>query len=195
MKRLLDAILSGVALIVLAPLMLGLALAVAMGSKGGAFFRQPRVGLNGRPFELYKLRTMRLHHDGAEVTLGTQDPRITPLGRVLRAYKLDELPQLWNVLIGDMSIVGPRPEVQTYVDLYTEEMRQVLSVRPGLTDPASIAGFDEGARLQASDDPQAYYREVIMPEKVALQLAYVREATFGSDIRIIARTLLRIFKG
>lgn len=195
MKRFLDAALSGAALIVLAPLMLALASAVALTSKGGAFYRQTRVGLNGRPFVLYKFRSMRANNRGAEVTLGTSDPRITPLGKWLRAYKLDELPQLWNVFIGDMSIVGPRPEVEAYVVLYTDEMRRVLTVRPGLTDPASIAGFDEGARLQAAEDPEAHYREVIMPEKVALQLDYVQTATLGSDIRVIARTLFRIFKG
>ena len=113
---------------------------------------------------------------------------------MLRNYKLDELPQLWNVLKGDMSLVGPRPEVAKYVALYTDEMREVLTVRPGLTDPASIAGFDEGERLEAADDPERHYREIIMPEKVQQQLAYVRSATFGSDIRIIARTFFRIFK-
>ncbi len=113
---------------------------------------------------------------------------------MLRKYKLDELPQLWNVVKGDMSLVGPRPEVAKYVALYTNEMREVLKVRPGLTDPASIAGFDEVERLEATDDPEQHYREVILPEKVAQQLAYVRSATFASDIRIIARTLFRIFK-
>ena len=137
---------------------------------------------------------MQVHREGAQVTLGTSDPRITSFGRVLRKYKLDELPQLWNVVKGDMSLVGPRPEVAKYVALYTDEMREVLTVRPGLTDPASIAGFDEGERLEAADDPEQHYREVILPEKVVQQLAYVRSATFGSDIRIIARTLFRIFK-
>jgi lipopolysaccharide/colanic/teichoic acid biosynthesis glycosyltransferase len=137
---------------------------------------------------------MHVHCEGAQVTLGTSDPRITSVGRVLRKYKLDELPQLWNVVKGDMSLVGPRPEVAKYLALYTNEMREVLKVRPGLTDPASIAGFDEGERLEAANDPEQHYREVILPEKVAQQLAYVRSATFASDIRVIARTLFRIFK-
>lgn len=195
MKRVLDVVLSGAALIAISPLFLALAVTVFLSSPGGAFYSQTRVGLNGRPFVLYKFRSMRANNRGAQVTLGSTDPRITPLGAWLRAYKLDELPQLWNVLIGDMSIVGPRPEVEAYVALYTDEMRDILTVRPGLTDPASIAGFDEGARLQAAEDPEAYYREVLMPEKVALQMDYVRTATLGSDIRVIARTLLRIFKG
>ena len=109
-------------------------------------------------FRLHKFRSMQVNREGAKVTLGTSDPRITSVGRVLRKYKLDELPQLWNVVKGDMSLVGPRPEVAKYVALYTDEMRGVLTVRPGLTDPASIAGFDEGARLEAADDPEQHYR-------------------------------------
>ena len=113
---------------------------------------------------------------------------------MLRKYKLNELPQLWNVLKGDMSLVGPRPEVAKYVALYTDEMREVLKVRPELMDPAGIAGINEGERLEAAKDPEQHYREIILPEKVARQMAYVRSATFASDIRIIARTLFRIFK-
>lgn len=194
MKRLFDAFTSAIALLMLAPLLLVIAAAVAASSRGGAFYHQERIGRHGIPFQLHKFRSMRVHHGGAQVTLGTNDPRITSMGRILRAYKLDELPQLWNVLKGDMSLVGPRPEVAKYVALYTDEMREVLSARPGLTDPASIAGFDEGERLEAAADPEQHYRDVIMPEKVSQQLAYVQTATFGSDIRIIARTLLRIFK-
>lgn len=194
MKRLFDALFSATALLLLAPLLLAIAAAVAASSRGGAFYHQERIGQHGIPFQLHKFRSMRVHRGGAQVTLGTNDPRITSMGRILRAYKLDELPQLWNVLKGDMSLVGPRPEVAKYVALYTDEMREVLSARPGLTDPASIAGFDEGKRLEAAADPEQHYRDVIMPEKVSQQLAYVRTATFGSDIRIIARTLLRIFK-
>jgi len=194
MKRAFDAFCSAIALLLLAPLLLLIGIVVAAGSSGGAFYHQERIGRHGAPFRLHKFRSMQVHREGAQVTLGTIDPRITSVGRVLRKYKLDELPQLWNVVKGDMSLVGPRPEVAQYVALYTDEMRGVLTVRPGLTDPASIAGFDEGERLEAADDPEQYYREVILPEKVAQQLAYVRSATFGSDIRIIARTLFRIFK-
>ena len=194
MKRAFDAFCSAIALLLLAPLLLLIGIVVAAGSSGGAFYHQERIGRHGAPFRLHKFRSMQVHREGAQVTLGTSDPRITSVGRVLRKYKLDELPQLWNVVKGDMSLVGPRPEVAQYVALYTDEMRGVLTVRPGLTDPASIAGFDEGERLEAADDPEQHYREVILPEKVAQQLAYVRSATFGSDIRIIARTLFRIFK-
>ena len=194
MKRVFDALFSATALVLLTPLLLVIAAVVAAESSGGAFYHQDRIGRNGVPFRLHKFRSMQVHREGAQVTLGTSDPRITSVGRVLRNYKLDELPQLWNVLKGDMSLVGPRPEVAKYVALYTDEMREVLTVRPGLTDPASIAGFDEGERLEAAADPERHYREIIMPEKVQQQLAYVRSATFGSDIRVIARTFFRIFK-
>lgn len=194
MKRVFDALFSATALVLLMPLLLVIAAVVAAESRGGAFYHQERIGRHGVPFRLHKFRSMQVHREGAQVTLGTSDPRITSVGRVLRNYKLDELPQLWNVVKGDMSLVGPRPEVAKYVALYTDEMREVLTVRPGLTDPASIAGFDEGERLEAAADPERHYREIIMPEKVQQQLAYVRSATFGSDIRVIARTFFRIFK-
>lgn len=194
MKRVFDALFSATTLVLLTPLLLVIAAAVAAESRGGAFYHQERIGRHGVLFRLHKFRSMQVHREGAQVTLGTSDPRITSVGRVLRNYKLDELPQLWNVVKGDMSLVGPRPEVAKYVALYTDEMREVLTVRPGITDPASIAGFDEGERLEAAADPERYYREIIMPEKVQQQLAYVRSATFGSDIRIIARTFFRIFK-
>ena len=194
MKRVFDALFSATALVLLTPLLLLIAAFVTAESRGGAFYHQERIGRHGVPFRLHKFRSMHVHREGAQVTLGTSDPRITTIGRVLRSCKLDELPQLWNVLKGDMSLVGPRPEVAKYVELYTDEMREVLDVRPGLTDPASIAGFDEGERLEAAADPERHYREVILPEKVQQQLAYVRSATFGSDIRIIARTFFRIFK-
>jgi lipopolysaccharide/colanic/teichoic acid biosynthesis glycosyltransferase len=194
MKRVFDVLFSATALVLLTPLLLLIAAIVGAESRGGAFYHQERIGRHGVPFRLHKFRSMHVHREGAQVTLGTSDPRITSVGRVLRNYKLDELPQLWNVLKGDMSLVGPRPEVAKYVELYTEEMREVLNVRPGLTDPASIAGFDEGERLEAAANPERHYREVMLPEKVQQQLAYVRSATFGSDIRIIARTFFRIFE-
>lgn len=194
MKRAFDALFSAATMLLFAPVLLLIAAVVVAESRGGALYHQERVGRHGSTFNLHKFRSMRAHDSGAQLTLGTNDPRITTVGRVLRKYKLDELPQLWNVLMGEMSLVGPRPEVAKYVALYTEEMREVLQVRPGLTDPASITGFDEGERLEAAEDPERYYRDVIMPEKVQQQLAYVRSATFGSDIRIIARTFFRIFK-
>jgi lipopolysaccharide/colanic/teichoic acid biosynthesis glycosyltransferase len=194
MKRVFDVLFSATALVLLTPFLLLIAAVIAAESRGGACYHQERIGRYGIPFRLHKFRSMHVHQDGAQVTLGTNDPRITSVGRVLRTYKLDELPQLWNVLKGDMSLVGPRPEVARYVALYTEEMREVLNVRPGLTDPASIAGFDEGERLEAAANPERHYREVMLPEKVQQQLAYVRSATFGSDIRIIARTFFRIFE-
>lgn len=194
MKRAFDGFCSAIALVSLAPLLLLIAGFVAAGSRGGALYHQKRIGRHGVPFRLHKFRSMHVHREGAQVTLGTSDPRITSVGRVLRNYKLDELPQLWNVVKGDMSLVGPRPEVAKYIALYTDEMREVLKVRPELTDPAGIAGINEGERLEAAEDPEQHYREIILPEKVARQMAYVRSATFASDIRIIARTLFRIFK-
>jgi lipopolysaccharide/colanic/teichoic acid biosynthesis glycosyltransferase len=195
MKRAFDLLISALALLVLSPMLGAIALWVVMDSRGGAFYGQDRIGKNGRPFRLFKFRSMISGSGGTEVTLGNNDSRITKAGAVLRRYKLDELPQLWNVIIGDMSIVGPRPEVPGYVALYTDDMRQVLEVRPGLTDPGSIAGFDEGKELAEAADPEAHYRLVILPAKVALQQAYLQNATFLTDIRVIVRTLRRIFKG
>lgn len=185
---------SAIALVVFATLLLLIGVVVTAASRGGDFYHQERIGRHGVPFRLYKFQSMCVHLEGAQATLGTSDPRITSVGRVLRKYKLNELPQLWNVLKGDMSLVGPRPEVAKYVALYTDEMREVLKVRPELTDPAGIAGINEGERLEAAEDPEQHYREIILPEKVARQMAYVRSATFASDIWIIARTLFRIFK-
>lgn len=194
MKRLLDF---GIALIgctILTPVFLALAFLVARESPGGSIYRQERIGKNGRPFFLLKFRSMRANMPGPEITVGNSDPRITRTGQWLRKTKLDELPQLWNVVKGDMSLVGPRPEVAKYVALYTPKQRGVLNVRPGLTDPASIDAFDEGARLEAADDPDTYYREVILPQKVNLQLAYLRTANVLTDGRVIIRTLLRILQ-
>jgi lipopolysaccharide/colanic/teichoic acid biosynthesis glycosyltransferase len=194
MKRLLDF---GIALIgcaILTPVFLALAILVARESPGGAIYRQERIGKNGRPFFLLKFRSMRANIPGPEITLGNSDPRITRTGQWLRKTKLDELPQLWNVVKGDMSLVGPRPEVAKYVALYTPKQRDVLNVRPGLTDPASIDAFDEGARLETAEDPETYYREVILPKKVNLQLAYLSTANVLTDGWVIVRTLLRILQ-
>ena len=195
MKRFIDIIASGLGLLVLLPLMMALIIWIQLDSPGSAFYKQQRVGKDGRSFWLFKFRSMADRAGGPEVTLGHSDPRITAAGSWLRRTKLDELPQLWNVLIGDMSLVGPRPEVPHYVELYSDEMKRVLSVRPGLTDPASLNGFDEGALLDAADDPERHYVEVVMPQKVAMQLDYIDRANAFSDLMLVARTLLRIFKG
>ncbi len=195
MRRVIDFVLAALGLLVVAPLVVGLAVWIRLDSPGWPFYSQTRIGRNGRPFRLYKLRSMR-PVDGLEsgLTHGNDDPRITRVGRWMRRTKLDELPQLWNVVRGDMALVGPRPEVPEFVARYTEEQREVLRARPGLTDPASLAAFDEGAELAAVEDPEAHYLEVIMPRKVADQIAYLRSRTLASDAALIARTVLRIFR-
>ncbi len=196
MKRLFDIVASGLALLVLLPLMVVLALAVALGSPGGAFFRQTRVGRNGEPFQLLKFRSMRPGSEAkGQITVGERDPRITGVGHFLRRTKLDELPQLLNILKGDMSVVGPRPEVPRYVALYTAEQREVLRVRPGLTSLASIAYINENEVLGRSADPERTYVEEVMPAKLALDLRYVREQNLAMDLRIIAGTLKRMISG
>lgn len=196
MKRLFDIVTSGLALLVLLPLMVVLALAVALGSPGGAFFRQTRVGRNGEPFQLLKFRSMRPGSEAkGQITVGERDPRITGVGHFLRRTKLDELPQLLNILKGDMSVVGPRPEVPRYVALYTAEQREVLRVRPGLTSLASIAYINENEVLGRSADPERTYVEEVMPAKLALDLRYVREQNLALDLRIIAGTLKRMISG
>jgi len=193
-KRTFDALSSLMALIILLPVLTLISIVVMLESPGGFLFRQERVGKRGITFELLKFRSMRANVPGPLITIGESDPRITRSGQWLRRTKLDELPQLWNVFVGHMSIVGPRPEVPKYVALYDEEMRQVLNVRPGLTDPASIDAFDEGAELAAAKDPDGHYRTVILPRKVRAQLAYAKNSSFLSDGRVIVRTLLRILK-
>lgn len=195
MKRLLDIIFSVLVLLFLWPMLLLIGLMISMDSPGGVFFRHTRIGKDGKPFQLLKFRSMRIHLGGAEVTLGNHDERITKTGRWIRKYKLDELPQFWNVLKGEMSIVGPRPESPHYVNLYTPEMKRVLNVKPGITDPASLQAFDEGAVLAEQSDPESYYREVVLPAKVAEQLKYLEKATWASDGALIIRTLLRVLKG
>lgn len=195
MKRLFDIVVSALALCVLAPVLLMLALVVALGSPGGAFFRQERVGLNGRTFKLLKFRSMRPGSESrGQITVGARDPRITGVGHFMRKTKLDELPQLFNILQGDMSVVGPRPEVPRYVALYTTEQRQVLSVRPGLTSLASITYINENELLGRSNDPERTYVEDVMPAKLALDLQYVREQSLGLDLRIMFGTLMALFR-
>ncbi|MDI9341447.1 MAG: sugar transferase [Sediminibacterium sp.] len=195
LKRLFDIVFSFTGFIVLSPLLLVLGLWVILGSKGGMFYRQERIGRNGKVFRLFKFRSMYTNSDKKGLlTVGGRDPRITPAGYYLRRYKLDELPQLLNVLIGDMSLVGPRPEVKKYVDLYTPEQRKVLLVRPGITDYASLEYFEENDLLARSADPEKTYIEEIMPAKLRLNERYIMEAGLLTDLKIILRTLKRIVK-
>lgn len=193
-KRAFDLLASLLAIILLSPILVLIAIMIKLDSPGPVFYRGVRVGRNGRPFRIYKFRSMVAAAErlGGSST-ADDDPRITRVGRFLRKYKLDELPQLINVIKGDMSLVGPRPEVQEYVDMYTEEEREILRVRPGITDWASLWNADEGAVLAGSDDPDRVYREVIRPVKIKLQLEYVRRHSFWMDLRILALTLLRVF--
>src|SRR5437773_928551 len=190
-KRLFDLLIAGLALLLLSPLLLVLALWVKLDSPGPVLFRQERVGRFGRPFHIHKFRTMV--HDpaqhGPQITVG-DDPRITRAGRLLRHYKLDELPQLVDVLRGAMSLVGPRPEVPRYVALYPPALRdKVLSVRPGITDLASIQFRDENALLSKSADPEREYAEVVLPAKLRYAAEYVDHATLATDLRLLGLTL------
>jgi len=188
-KRAFDIVCAALGLALLAPLLLVLALWIKLDSPGPVFFRQQRVGRRGRPFLIHKFRTMRADNAGPQITVGA-DPRITRCGALLRRYKLDELPQLWDVLRGAMSLVGPRPEVPRYVALYPDDMRRlVLSVRPGITDPASLHYRNESERLAAAADPEREYIEVVMPAKLALAADYVRQASLAGDLRLILSTL------
>lgn len=192
-KRTLDVVAAGGGLLVTSPLLLAAALAVKLGSKGPVFFKQQRVGRNFEPFKILKFRTMVVDAEqrGGQITFGA-DPRITRVGRLLRKTKLDELPQLINVLRGDMSLVGPRPEVPRYVEMFRDDYAQVLAVRPGLTDPASVKYRDEAEQLATAEDPEREYAERILPDKIALAKQYIAEATFFGDIGIVLQTLVRI---
>jgi lipopolysaccharide/colanic/teichoic acid biosynthesis glycosyltransferase len=182
--------LAGVGLVALAPLMAGIAAAVRLDSPGPILYRAKRAGRGGRPFTMYKFRTMRVRPAGQGDRITRQgDDRITRVGRVLRAGRLDELPQLWNVLAGDMSLVGPRPEDPHYVELYTPSQRRVLDVRPGVTSLAALRYRDEQALLVGPDWEQTY-RAVVMPAKLAIDLAYVERQALGLDLRILAATAL-----
>lgn len=190
-KRLFDIVCSALGLLLLLPVLLSIATWVRLDSPGPALFRQTRVGRFGRPFTIHKFRTMRVA-PGADITVG-MDPRITLAGRWLRASKLDELPQLWDVLRGAMSLVGPRPELPHYVALYPADLReQVLAVRPGITDPASLDFSHEAEQLAAAADPEREYREVILPAKLRLSAAYAEQANLWTDLRLILRTLARV---
>ena len=188
-KRIFDIVASGCGLIVLSPVFLVLAIWIKLDSKGPVFYRQVRVGRNNKDFRIFKFRSMRVGSDkGSLVTIGGHDPRITRSGYFIRKFKLDEFPQLINVFVGDMSLVGPRPEVRHYVDYWTPEQMHVLDVRPGITDPASIKFRNENELMEQAEDPEKYYIEVIMQEKIKLYLEYVQNAGFWYDIKLIFQT-------
>jgi lipopolysaccharide/colanic/teichoic acid biosynthesis glycosyltransferase len=189
-KHLFDVAISVVALALVSPILAAAALAIKLGSRGSVFFRQARIGLNGRPFQMYKFRTMVVGADRLGPSSTTaDDPRITPIGRTLRRLNIDELPQFINVLKGDMSVVGPRPQVPWAVERYTPEERVILSVRPGITDWASLWVGDEGERLRGSVDPDRDYLEKIWPEKRRLQLEYIRSRSLAVDTVIVMKTI------
>ena len=189
MKRIFDILASGIGLILLSPLFLVLAIWIKLDSKGPVFYRQVRVGKDNKDFRIFKFRSMRVGSDkGSLVTIGGRDPRITRSGYIIRKLKLDELPQLINVFVGDMSLVGPRPEVRHYVNYWTPEQMHVLDVRPGITDPASIKFRNENELMEHAEDPEDYYINVIMQEKLKLYLDYVEHHSFWGDIGLIFKT-------
>ncbi len=190
MIRFFDIIFSALGLVVLAPVFAAICLKIKLGSKGGCFYIQERIGKDGKPFGLYKFRTMRIGADNEGLlTVGEHDQRITHIGYFLRKTKMDELPQLLNVLKGEMSLVGPRPEVRKYVELYTEEQRKVLSVTPGITDYASIEYVNENELLSQAEDPERTYIEKIMPDKIKLNMRYLEHYNLIEYFKIIFLTL------
>ena len=195
MKRVFDIVASGLGLIVLSPLFLVLAIWIKLDSKGPVFYRQVRVGYKNNDFRIFKFRSMRVGADkGSLVTIGGHDPRVTRSGYFIRKFKFDELPQLINVFLGDMSLVGPRPEVRHYVDYWIPEQMHVLDVRPGITDPASIKFRNENELMEKAEDPEKYYIEVIMQEKIKLYLEYVEKHSFFYDLGLIFKTFWVIVK-
>ncbi len=194
-KRTFDLVFASAAIVVLSPLMLWIAASIRLGSMGPALYTGKRVGKGGKPFGMFKFRTMVINADkiGGSST-PDDDPRVTSTGKFLRRYKLDELPQLFNVVRGEMSIVGPRPQVEWAVKLYSQEQLQVLSVRPGITDYASVRFPNEGEILKGSSDPDRDYMEKIHPEKMRLSLEYVRRRSFATDMSVIAQTAAALFR-
>lgn len=189
MKRFFDIVASGLGLLLLSPILIVVAIWIKLDSSGPVFYRQVRVGKNNEDFQIFKFRSMRIGSDkGSLVTIGGRDPRITRSGYFIRKFKIDELPQLINVFVGDMSLVGPRPEVRHYVDYWTDEQMHVLDVRPGITDPASIKFRNENELLEKAENPEKYYIEVIMQEKIKLYLEYVQQNNFLYDIKLIFQT-------
>lgn len=194
-KRILDFILALIGLIILSPVFILVAILIKKEDKGSIFFRQIRVGQNGKLFKIYKFRTMVENAEklGAQVTKG-DDPRVTKIGKILRKYKIDELPQLINVLKGEMSIVGPRPEVPKYVEAYKEEYKEILKVKPGITDYAALEYIDEEKLLKDALDPEEIYLKKILPEKIKYYKKYIDDISFWTDIKLIIKTLIGIIK-
>lgn len=193
MKRIFDILFSIFILLLFFPIGLILSILIVIESRGGVFYRQERIGRYGEPFLLYKFRSMRKDADkNGKLTVGMHDPRITKTGYFIRKFKLDEFPQFVNVILGEMSIVGPRPEVREYVDLYTEEQREILNVRPGITDLASLEYFKEGELLGKAEDSHKTYIEEIMPAKIELNKKYLANPSLSNDLRIMWRTFLKI---
>jgi lipopolysaccharide/colanic/teichoic acid biosynthesis glycosyltransferase len=192
-KRAFDFVITLIALVVVSPVLLVLAIIIKLTSEGPVFYRGVRIGLHGAPFRIFKFRTMVINAEklGGSAT-AEDDPRITPIGRFIRRTKLDEFPQFMNVLVGDMSLVGARPEVKKYVDMYTQEERAILEIRPGITDWASIWNSNEAAVLEGSSDPEKTYEELIRPTKLALQLYYTRNHSLFVDIRILFHTAAKL---
>jgi len=188
LKSIFDIIASFLGLLVLFPFLLIAGLLVKFSSKGPVLFRQERAGRHGKPFTIYKFRTMIVDHGGSSISV-KGEKRITPVGAILRKLKIDELPELWNILIGDMSFVGPRPDMPDYAARLKGEQKDILSVRPGLTSPASIKYAREEEILSKVHDPQKYFDEVIWPDKTRMNLAYVRERSFLGDFNLIIRTI------
>jgi len=195
MKRAFDLLFSLFMLTLFFPIGLIISVLILFGSPGGIFYRQDRIGRNGVPFKLYKFRSMRVNAEASgKLTVGMKDPRITSVGVFIRKYKLDEFPQFINVLKGDMSIVGPRPEVHEFVALYSDTQKKVLEVKPGITDYASIEYFNENELLASSDNPKKTYVEKIMPDKLELNQKYLANPTLAHDLKIIFMTIRRVLK-
>ena len=194
-KRLFDIIFSIIGITVLSPFLLIISIIILLTTKGGVIYRQKRIGKNGKEFKVFKFRTMYTGSDKElRITIGKNDSRITPIGTYLRKYKLDELPQLFNVLIGTMSFVGPRPEVPEYVALYTEEEKKVLSVKPGITDYASIVYSEENELLSGAENPNELYITKIMPAKLKLNLKYINDMSLLTDVKVILKTIEKVFR-
>jgi lipopolysaccharide/colanic/teichoic acid biosynthesis glycosyltransferase len=194
LKRAFDIIFALIFLILLIPLFLIIAIFISIDSRGSIFFKQTRVGKNGKKFTLYKFRSMYNFKSNNMLITVNNDERITRVGKFIRKTKLDELPQLFNILKGDMSFVGPRPEVPKYVELYTPQQRKVLTVRPGLTDYASLKFINESELLTYADNPEEYYIKVIMPKKIEYSLEYIKKQNFYTDIVILLKTFLKLFR-
>lgn len=196
MKRIFDVVASGIGLILLSPVFLVLAVWIKCDTAGPVFYKQVRVGRHNIDFKVFKFRSMRIGADKKGlITVGGHDPRVTKSGYYIRKYKLDEFPQLINVFLGDMSLVGPRPEVRKYVDLYTPEQMHILDVRPGITDMASIRYRNENELLEQAEEPETFYREVVMQDKLKINQEYISKASFWFDVKLIFGTIIAIIRG